>query len=437
MSAPTSPAPEAPPSTAEHPPGALPIARRLAQALARPVERFLAVQAASGIILIVAAAIALVWANSPWAASYHAAWATPIGLAFGEHRVTASTHFLVNDVLMSVFFLVVGLEIRRELHAGELSDRRRAALPAIAAVGGMLVPAAIYAVVAGGGAAARGWGVPMATDIAFAVGVLALLGPRVPPALRVLLLALAIIDDLGAILVIAIFYSSGGDPVGLAIAAAACAGFAVLHALGVRVIALYLVPALALWIGVLEAGVHPTIAGVITGLLIPTAVWPGREAHSPAARLEHALHPWVAYAIMPVFALANSGVDLGGVDLGASPGVGLGIVAGLALGKPIGIVLACALAVRLGIAVLPRGVTWRSMLVLGSVAGIGFTMALFIAELAFAGHGGLHAMAKVSVLAASVLAAVLALVLGRVLLPTVHAPGTAASADEAERSTDA
>ncbi len=436
MSAPTPDDRDRAPAT-EHPPGALPIARRLAQVLGRPLERFLAIEAASGIILIVAAAIALAWANSPWAASYHGAWTTPIGLAFGDHRITTTTHLLVDDVLMAVFFLVVGLEIRRELHAGELSDPRRAALPAIAAVGGMLAPAVIYMLAAGGGSASRGWGVPMATDIAFAVGVLALLGRRVPPALRVLLLALAIIDDLGAILVIAIFYSSGVAPVGFVIAAAALAGFAILHALGARAIGLYLVPGVALWIGVLMAGVHPTIAGVITGLAIPTQAWPGREEVSPGARLQHALHPWVAYAIMPLFALANAGVDLGSVDLGASPGVAIGVIAGLVIGKPLGIVLACALAVRLGVAVLPRGVTWRAMVVLGSVAGIGFTMALFIAQLAFVGHPDQHAVAKVSVLMASVLAAVVALVLGRLVLSTRHAAGTAATVDDAERSTEA
>jgi NhaA family Na+:H+ antiporter len=420
------------------PPGALPIAHRLARRLVRPVERFLAVEAASGILLIVAAVTALVWANSPWADSYHATWATRVGLAVGDRLATASVHLLVNDVLMSIFFLVVGLEIRRELHHGELADRRRAALPAIAAVGGMVVPAAIFVIAnLGGGAAILGWGVPMATDIAFAVGVLTLLGKRVPPALRVLLLALAIIDDLGAILVIAIFYSSGIDGTGLSIALSAFVGFGILHAAGIRSIVPYLAVGAVLWIGVLMAGVHPTIAGVITGLMIPTQAWEGREEQSPAARLEHALHAWVAFAIMPVFALANAGVDLGGLDLGAAPGVAIGVAAGLVVGKPVGVVLACALAVRVGVAALPRGVTWRGVMVVGVVAGIGFTMALFIARLAFAEAPELHAIAKAGVLAASVIAALLAFVLGRAFLATTHAPGTADTADEAERSTEA
>jgi NhaA family Na+:H+ antiporter len=414
------------------------LAHRFARRLTRPLERFLAIEAASAIMLMVAAALALAWVNSPWAASYHDVWTQPLGVTVAGRTISTSTHAVVDDVLMSIFFLVVGLEIRRELHHGELSDPRRAALPAIAALGGMLAPAAIFALATvGGGAAARGWGVPMATDIAFAVGVLTLLGRRVPPALRVLLLALAIIDDLGAIVVIAIFYSTGVDPAGFAIAGAALAGFAALLALGVRSVALYLLAGAVLWVGVLLAGVHPTIAGVITGLLVPTKAWAGREDVSPAARLEHALHPWVAFAIMPLFALANAGVDLGGIDLGASPGVAIGVVAGLVIGKPLGIVLACALAVRLGIATLPRGVTWGSVVVLGGVAGIGFTMALFIAQLAFAPHPELHAMAKASVLAASVIAALAAFALGRVFLSTAHAPGTAATADDAEASTHA
>ena len=415
--------------------GGRPVVRRVFRALARPLERFLAIQAASGIVLVIVAAIALVWANSPWASSYRAAWSATIAFTVGGHDLGTTTHVLVDDVLMSIFFLVVGLEIRRELHAGELSDRRRAALPAIAAVGGMLVPALIFTVATLGGTAARGWGVPMATDIAFAVGVLTLLGPRVPPALRVLLLALAIIDDLGAILVIAIFYGGAVDVTGFAIAGGALLGFALLHAVGARAIGLYLVPAVALWLGVDIAGIHPTIAGVVTGLLIPTAARAGEEA-SPGARLEHALHPWVAYAIMPLFALANAGVDLGGVDLGASPGLAIGVIAGLVVGKPVGIVLACALAVRLGVAALPRGVTWRGLIVVGAVGGIGFTMALFIAQLAFADQPALHATTKVTVLIASALAAMIALLTGRALLTTADSLGAATSADDAERSTE-
>lgn len=422
---------------ADLPPGASPMARRIRHALVRPLERFLAIEASSGIVLMVAAFVALGWANSAWASSYHDLWETPLWVGVGPHTARASAHFFVNDLLMSVFFLVVGLEIRREMHAGELSDLRRATLPIAAALGGMLVPALIYVVASPGGAASRGWGVPMATDIAFAVGVLALLGKRVPAAMRVLLLALAIIDDIGAILVIAIFYSSGVELTGFAISAAGLAGFVALRAVGTRSISLYLVPAAVLWVGVLTAGVHPTIAGVVTGLLIPTRLWPGHEEVSPGERLEHALHPWVAYVIMPVFALANAGVDLGGVDLTGAPGVAVGVAAGLVVGKLVGVVGACAVAVRLGLASLPRGVDWRGIVVVGTVAGIGFTMSLFIAGLAFAQRPDLHGVAKVGVLAASGCAAVLALVLGRVLLPATPAPGAATTADDAEASTEA
>lgn len=419
------------------PPGSSPAARRVARLVFRPLERFLAVEAAGGILLLLAAAVALAWANSAWAGSYHELLHTPVVLGVGDQVVRPSLHFVINDVLMSVFFLVVGLEIRRELHAGELSDLRRAALPAFAAIGGMLAPAALYALVAPGGDAARGWGVPMATDIAFAVGVLALLGRRVPPALRVLLLALAIIDDIGAILVIAVFYSGALDLGGLAIAAGGMVGFGALRALGVRAAWAYLLPGVVLWAGVLQAGVHPTIAGVITGLSIPAQAWEGREELSPGERLEHALHPWVAYLVMPVFALANAGVALDGLDLAAAPGVALGVGVGLVVGKLVGVLAACALAVRLQVAALPRGVTWRGVLVVGLVAGIGFTMALFVAQLAFADAPALHGMAKLGVLGGSAVAATLALVLGRLLLPAEGVAGAAATADEAEASTEA
>lgn len=473
------------PDTNHHPaqaqaqpaPGSSPVAQRVARALVRPLERFLAIEAASGIILLIAAAAALIWANSPWAHSYHALWETPIALALGPWAVDTTLHFVVNDVLMAVFFFVVGLEIRREMHGGELSELRRAALPIVAALGGMLAPAAIYVALAPGGEAGQGWGVPMATDIAFAVGVLALLGKRVPAALRVMLLALAIIDDIGAIVVIAIFYSSGVELAGFAIAGGGIAGILLLQALGVRNAWVYVPAGAVLWAGVLAGGVHPTIAGVITGLLTPARAWfgvrgfldasrahldeleqrcahPGatahdlaepldairrahREAVSPVERLEHALHPWVAYAIMPIFALANAGVDLGGLDLGASPGVLLGITLGLVVGKPLGVVLACWLAVKLRLASLPRGVDWKGVTVVGVVAGIGFTMALFIAALAFPASPALHSTAKLAVLIASATAAVIALIAGRALLPLAPAPGAAQTADEAEASTEA
>ncbi len=445
---------------------------RVVRALARPVERFLAIEAASGIVLLIAAAIALLWANSPAGDAYHDLWHTQVAVGFGEHVVSASLHYVVNDIFMAIFFFVVGLEIRRELHGGELSELRRAALPIVAALGGMMVPALTYVALAPAEARA-GWGVPMATDIAFAVGVLALLGKRVPPALRILLLAVAIIDDIGAIIVIAVFYSSGLSGQGFAMAGLGIAAILVLQALGVRR-ALAYVPAGALvWIGVAKAGVHPTIAGVIIGLLTPARAWYGvprfleesrrqlatieaggghgheldqpmaelarahREATPPVERILHILHPWVAYLIMPVFALANAGVVLDGLDLGAAPGAFFGVVAGLVIGKPLGVLAACALAPRLGVAQLPRGVDIRGLVVVGMVAGVGFTMALFIAALAFPADPTLHGVAKLGVLVASAIAAIGAFAYGRLALPAAPSAGAAATAHEAEASTQA
>ncbi len=405
---------------------------RVARFATRPLERFLRIQASSGIALMLAAAAALVWANSPWAESYTHLWHTPMGLRVGELSFERSLEWVVNDGLMVIFFFVVGMEIRREIHQGELSELRRAALPAIAALGGVAAPAVFYLVVAGAPETRSGWAVPTATDIAFAVGVLTLLGKRVPAALRVLLLALAVIDDLVAILIIAFFYSSGVEASGFLIAAGGLALIYLLQALGVRQPAVYVAPGVVLWAGIYAAGVHPTIAGVIIGLATPVLPWRGV---SPAESLIEALHPWVAYGIMPVFALANAGVSLRGLVLDASSTwVMVGIVLGLVLGKPIGIALATAIATRLGIAKLPTGLTKRHVLVLGVTAGIGFTMALFVAQLAFT-DPALLAAAKLGVLCASGIAMVAGLVVGMVSLRPVEAVGAAATADEAERST--
>ncbi|MBA3453977.1 MAG: Na+/H+ antiporter NhaA [Deltaproteobacteria bacterium] len=270
-------------TTPHLPPGTSENAHRLARAVFRPLSRFLHIEAASGIILVFAAAVALVWANSPWAGAYAALWETPLHLGAGTYTLEFSLQFFVNDVLMAIFFFVVGLEIRREMHAGELSDRRRATLPIAAAIGGMVVPAAIYAVLNSSGPAARGWAVPMATDIAFAVGVLALLGKRVPPSLRVFLLALAIIDDIGAIVVIAVFYSSGIELSGIGVAALGVISILGLQRLGTRGVVAYIVPAAIVWAGVYSAGIHPTIAGVIVGLLTPAVAWYGPKRFVTAA----------------------------------------------------------------------------------------------------------------------------------------------------------
>jgi Na+:H+ antiporter, NhaA family len=393
-----------------------------------PLERFLRLEAASGILLLLAAAVALLWAGSAWGQHYVALWHKP--------RVfERSLAWFVDDVLMVVFFFVVGLEIRRELYCGELSEWRRAALPALAALGGMVAPAAIYLLLADRPELRAGWGVPMATDIAFAVGVLTLLGRRVPPALRVLLLALAVIDDLGAILVIALFYSSGVALSGLAVALAGVAGVWLMQRGGVRAPLVYTLPAALVWAGVYAAGVHPTIAGVVVGLLTPVRVAHG-DTQSPAERLIAQLHPWVAYGIMPLFALANAGVSvsIAGLDA-ASWQVVAGVALGLVLGKPVGVLLAIGLTLRLGVGVLPRGIHLRHLVVLGLVAGIGFTMALFVAQLAFV-DAQLLAAAKVGVLCASAAAALLSLALGWWVLEPVRATGAARSADEAERSTE-
>jgi NhaA family Na+:H+ antiporter len=456
------------------PPGAWRPAQRAVRAALRPIEAFLHVEAAGSVLLMVAAAIALVLASSPLAELYQHLLEIPVALQLGAMRLEVDLHFVVNEVLMTLFFFTVGLEIRREIAFGELSELRRAALPICAALGGMAAPAGIYLLVAGDGPARSGWGVPMATDIAFAVGVLMLLGKRVSPALRVLLLTIAIVDDIGAVLVIAFFYSQGVAWTGLAVAAAGVLAVVALQKIGARSVALFVVPGVVVWEGLHQAGVHPTLAGVILGLLTPARAWIAprglaeiaaraldrvqrisgqahpdaadldaplrelgiarREAISPVERLNLALHPWVAWLIMPVFAFANAGVPLGSIELGGASGASvLGIVLGLGLGKPIGIALGAALIVATRIAPLPRGVTWGGIAVVGVVAGIGFTMAIFIADLAF--DAALLRSAKVAILGASVLTGVAAYVIGRVLLPRTAAEGAALSESDAESST--
>ncbi len=444
---------------------------RIARLAARPLERFLGIQAASGITLLVAAAVALLAANSRFAEVYQHFWHTPLTVGIGKLSFVRPLEWWVNDGLMAIFFFVVGLEIRREIHHGELSDFRRAALPLFAALGGMLAPALLYLAFARSPETSRGWGVPMATDIAFAVGILALLGRRVPAALRVLLLALAVIDDLGAIVVIAVAYSSGIQSAGLLLALGGVLAIVTLQSLGVRARIAYGLPALVVWAGAVQSGIHPTIAGVVIGLLTPVRAWLGsdgfvrgiereleglragtqaglgealkhvdearREAISPAESLIDALHPWVAYGIMPLFALANAGVRLHGPFDGSAGIVATATTVGLALGKPLGVVGAIAIARSLRIATLPRGLGWRHVVVLGLVAGIGFTMALFVAPLAFAAASPLTG-AKVGVLAGSGISAVLALGVGRLWLSVPReeavAPVVAESADAAECS---
>lgn len=421
-----------------------------AERLVQPFQRFLHLQASGGILLLACTVIALIWANGPWGESYVALWKkTEVTLRLGDFELSHPLYWWVNDALMAVFFFVVGLEIKREILVGELSTPRQAALPVAAALGGMVFPALFYVVLNGGGPAVAGWGIPMATDIAFAIGILSLLGPRVPLALKVFLTALAIADDLGAVLVIAFFYTSSVATSGLLLAGLAFAGMGLLNFLQVRGVVPYLLGGIVLWIGFVLSGVHPTVGGVLAALTIPARqrididefLTEGKAAlrdfesdgtrgpralpsaaqrealgrldrandhvEMPIRRLEDALHPWVSFLIMPLFALANAGVKVeGGIGSALASPVAYGIILGLVLGKPIGIFLFSWVAVRLRIAELPRGVGWAKILAAGSLAGIGFTMSIFIAGLAFEGDDGLLRTAKLAILVASLVSGV-------------------------------
>jgi Na+:H+ antiporter, NhaA family len=421
--------------TAEKLPPNIPLPARPIEAIARPIRRFLEIESASGVFLAVCTVIALVLANSSVAHSVHDFWETHAVVGVGPFRLDESLHFWVNDALMTLFFFIVGLEIKRELVAGELSSWRKAALPAAAALGGMVVPAGVYLMLNPGGPASRGWGVPMATDIAFVVGVLAVFGNRVPFGLKIFLLALAIVDDIGAILVIAVAYTGSPDWNALGAAAGGMTACYVLNQLGVRAVAVYVLIGVGVWLATFRSGVHPTIAGVLLGLLTPSAAWVGRatlrdvldaanrvaedrpgradlgklafavrESVSPLERLEYALHPWVGFIIMPVFALANAGVavQLGQVTDPTAVAVAVGLVAG----KPLGIVLFSYLAVKMRLAQLPTGVTWRLLTAAGCLGGIGFTMSLFVAQLAFP-DGPLLDAGKVGILTGSLASGVI------------------------------
>jgi len=397
------------------------------------VRRFLETEAAGGVVLLVAAVAALVWANSPWSASYRTLWGTQLSVSVGRFGMTEDLQHWVNDGLMALFFFVVGLEIKRELVHGDLRDRRTAALPALAAAGGMAVPALLFFLVNAGTAGAEGWGVPVATDIAFAIGVVALLGSKVPPSLKLFLLTLAIVDDIGAIVVIAVFYAHDLQPMFLAAAALLLAMMLALRRANIVWTAPYVVLGIGVWLATQASGVHATIAGVVLGLLAPARAltsaavarrWatdmadePGpteldamsrlaKTSVSPAERLERLLHPWTSFLVIPLFALANAGVVIRS-DSFAAPGavrVTAGVVIGLVVGKVVGITAAVWLAVRSGLGRLPAGATWPMLVAIATVAGIGFTVSLFISELAF-DEGALQDAAKIGVLGASALAA--------------------------------
>ena len=387
------------------------------------LREFLKLESASGILLVAAGALAMVAANTPLADNYHALLATHFKVQFGNAALDKPLAVWVNDLLMAIFFLLVGLEIKREAVMGELSDASKVALPALGAVGGMVVPAAIYAAVNWHDPIGiRGWAIPSATDIAFALGVLSLFGERVPLGLKVFLMTLAVLDDLGAIVIIALFYSQDLSVTALTLAGAAVLALALLNRLGVRRIAAYMLVGALLWLAVLKSGVHATLAGVVIAMFIP-ARDPVDPAHPPLTRLEHSLHPWVAFGILPVFAFTNAGVDLAGLaprDL-LEP-IPLGIVLGLFVGKQVGVFSFAWAAVRLGIARLPDGVNFRHIYGASLLCGIGFTMSLFIGMLAFedVGSAEIEVIERLGILTGSLLSAVAGwLVLNRVL-PRPH-----------------
>jgi len=397
---------------------------RVAQWLV-PVKRFMHIEATSGVVLMLCTLIALIIANSSWSHAFEKFWHTHVAFEFGRLKIDGHLgHLIVNDILMTIFFFVVGLEVKREAVAGELRDPRKALLPIVGAIGGVVTPALIYLALQYGQEGQRGWAIPMATDIAFVVGILALFGSRIPFGLKIFLLTLAIVDDILAVLVIATVFT---ESIAWGYFFMALAGFALcalLNRIGVREIPIYVLVGVAIWVGFYKAGIHPTIAGVALGLMTPARAWIGnktflevmadfwdrisdeheheheheherkpvpvnleqlqflaRESHSPLHRLEMGLHPWVAYAIMPIFALANAGVVLDPVAL--TSGVSIAVAMGLVIGKPLGIFLFCFLAVKLGWTRLPKGVSWPIFLGGACLGGIGFTMALFLNALSF------------------------------------------------------
>lgn len=391
------------------------------------LREFLRLESAAGIILVATAFLAILISNSPLSVYYEAFFDTRIAVAVGGLVEIDKPFFLwVNDGLMAVFFLLVALEIKREILQGELARRDQLVLPLAGAIGGIALPALIYVGINLDDAAAlRGWAIPAATDIAFAVGVLALLGSRIPTGLKVFLLAVAILDDLAAIIIIAVFYTENLSLNALGYAAAAVAVLAFLNWRGVKSILPYLLVGLVLWVAVLKSGVHATLAGVVTGFAIPMLGKSGTTEDSPLLTLEHILHPWVAYGVLPAFAFANAGLSLAGMSVERlADGVTAGIALGLFLGKQIGVFGMAVLVIRLGVARMPTGGNWVSLYGVSTLTGIGFTMSLFIGSLSFANDEALDAV-RLGVLAGSIASAVL----GYTILRLSTREGDAAAAD--------
>ena len=407
------------------------------EVLMSPFVRFARLEAASGVLLFASTIAALVWANSPWAASYHAIWDADASIGFGRFALTETRHEWINDGLMAIFFFLVGLEIKREVLIGELSSLRQAAFPLMAALGGAIVPAFLYLLVAHGGEFQKGWAIPMATDIAFVLGVLSLLGKCVPISLKIFVTALAIADDLMAVLVIALFYTERIHLLSIALGLAGIALCFGANVSGVRKPVVYAFLGVFVWYAVLKSGVHATVAGVLLAFTIPARTYVDRdaflertrrlierfanapdnsaEAHlalhtmesqfelveSPLHRIEHALHPWVSFAIMPLFAFSNAGVRVfGNITTAARHPVSLGVVLGLLLGKPVGIWLFARISAKSGLASAPLDFSWSALFGAAWLCGMGFTMSLFIASLAF-GEGVLLDLSKIGILVAS------------------------------------
>ncbi len=423
----------------------------LAKLVARPARRFIHVETAGGLVLLTAVVAALAVANSGWSDAVQTFWEKELTLIeIGDFNLAETLEQWVNDGLMVIFFFVVGLEIKRELVSGELQDKQRAALPVIAAIGGLVVPAGLFTAFNVGGAGADGWGIPMATDIAFVVGILAVLGPRIPSGLRVFMLTLAIVDDIIAILVIALFYTAELSLGWLAIAAGGVGLVVIMRAGRVWYVPAYVMVGVVIWVATLESGVHATIAGVVLGLLTPavplrpgttnvdvdprtpveelrSTLFDARESVPVADRLQHIVHPWSAFIVLPLFAFANARIEVSGdaiTDAATSP-VSLGIIAGLVVGKPVGIVAATWLATRLNLGSLPHGVTMKHVIGGGALGGIGFTVALFITGLAYT-DTDLITQAKMGITAASLLAALI----GIAILRTTNTPTTPQHPDD-------